>query len=280
MSISPLEFLRHILDETNYLIKHSEGMSKEDFSYNDTLKRAFVRSLEIIGEAAKKIGCKIVSFSSGGKMEEFCIKNNINFKKIPEIHSPRASFTVFLYSMLKVLEPVIPLAKNGIEESISQLKNLKNEISSSFLSEENPSLNLANWIRGIPLIFYPWGLQAAAIRFKNSLNENAKMHALAEDMIEACHNEIVAWEVPPNIQPILLQGKDDFVKTKERWKILKEFFNSNDIEYKEVFSASGDILTKLINLIYFFDFTSIYRAVLSEIDPSPIKSINFIKKRL
>ena len=44
MSISPLEFLRHILDETNYLIKHSEGMSKEDFSYNDTLKRAFVRS--------------------------------------------------------------------------------------------------------------------------------------------------------------------------------------------------------------------------------------------
>ncbi len=55
MSISPLEFLRHILDETNYLIKHSEGMSKKDFSYNDTLKRAFVRSLEIIGEAAKKI---------------------------------------------------------------------------------------------------------------------------------------------------------------------------------------------------------------------------------
>ena len=59
MSISPLEFLRHILDETNYLIKHSEGMSKEDFSYNDTLKRAFVRSLEIIGEAAKKIPPKL-----------------------------------------------------------------------------------------------------------------------------------------------------------------------------------------------------------------------------
>ncbi len=55
MSISPLEFLRHILDETNYLIKHSEGISKKDFNYNDTLKRAFVRSLEIIGEATKKI---------------------------------------------------------------------------------------------------------------------------------------------------------------------------------------------------------------------------------
>jgi len=38
MSISPLEFLRHILDETYYLIKHSEGISKKDFNYNDTLK--------------------------------------------------------------------------------------------------------------------------------------------------------------------------------------------------------------------------------------------------
>jgi glucose/mannose-6-phosphate isomerase len=33
------------------------------------------------------------------------------------------------------------------------------------------------------------GLQAAAIRFKNSLQENAKIHAITEDVIEACHKE-------------------------------------------------------------------------------------------
>jgi uncharacterized protein with HEPN domain len=32
-----------------------EGLSKEEFIKDDTLKRAFVRSIEIIGEATKKV---------------------------------------------------------------------------------------------------------------------------------------------------------------------------------------------------------------------------------
>ena len=55
MSVSPLEYLRHILDETKYLRDRAKGLSKEDFLKSETLKRAFVRSIEIIGEAAKKI---------------------------------------------------------------------------------------------------------------------------------------------------------------------------------------------------------------------------------
>ena len=42
----------------------------------------------------------------------------------------------------------------------------------------------------------------------------------------------------------------------------------------------GNILTKIINLIYILDYCSIFHAVLSEIDPSPVKSIDFIKKRI
>jgi glucose/mannose-6-phosphate isomerase len=32
------------------------------------------------------------------------------------------------------------------------------------------------------------GLQATAIRFKNSLQENTKTHAIVEDVIESSHN--------------------------------------------------------------------------------------------
>ena len=53
------------------------------------------------------------------------------------------------------------------------------------------------------------------------MQENAKMHVMTEDVIEACHNGIVAWDKPKNIMPILIQGKDDYVKTKERWQIVK-----------------------------------------------------------
>ena len=81
-------------------------------------------------------------------------------------------------------------------------------------------------------------------------------------------------------KPILIQGADDYIKTKERWGILKEYFKLNSIECKEINSVHGAILTKLISLIYFLDYASIYKAVLSKTDPTPVKSITFIKERV
>jgi uncharacterized protein with HEPN domain len=55
MSPSKLEVLRHILDETRYLVSRSRGVTKNEFMGDETLRRAFIRSLEIIGEAAKQV---------------------------------------------------------------------------------------------------------------------------------------------------------------------------------------------------------------------------------
>lgn len=55
MSFEPRDYLRHILVEADYLIGRSEGLSFEVFSADETLRRAFVRSLEIIGEATNKV---------------------------------------------------------------------------------------------------------------------------------------------------------------------------------------------------------------------------------
>ena len=55
MPLSPLEYLRHILEEAEYLIDKKQGLSKALFLKDATLKRAFARSIEIIGEASKKI---------------------------------------------------------------------------------------------------------------------------------------------------------------------------------------------------------------------------------
>ncbi len=231
-------------------------------------------------DAARKSNAKTMAFSSGGKMEKYCIKNRINYKKIPVLNSPRASFPLYLYSMLSMLDDVIPLKKSDIMESIKSLEKTKKQISSSNLKNTNPSIDLASWLTAIPVIYYPMGLQAAAIRFKNSLQENAKMHVFAEDIIEACHNGIVSWERPSIVKPVLIQGKDDYIKTKELWKIVKEYFDKNRIDYKEVHSQGGSILSKIVNLVYTLDYATIYRAVLSKIDPTPVKSIDFIKSRL
>lgn len=55
MSKEPIEYLRHIADECAYLQSVNKDLSKEDFLCDETLKRAVVRTLEIIGEATKKI---------------------------------------------------------------------------------------------------------------------------------------------------------------------------------------------------------------------------------
>ena len=231
-------------------------------------------------ESATKKDCNVIAFSSGGKIESFCTKNNVEFRKIPQIHSPRASFPSYVYSILKTLNSIIPIKKQEITESLEQLELTSKQISSENLSDTNSSLNLANWITGIPVIYYPWGLRAAAIRFKNSLQENAKTHAIIEDVIESSHNGIVSWERPSDVVPIMIEGTDDHIKTKERWAILRQYFEENNITYKEISSLDGGILSKIMSLIYLLDYATIYYAARLGIDPSPIKSIDFIKERL
>ena len=55
MSKLPEEYLKHILKEANFLISNSGGLDFGKFVEDEVKIRAFSRSLEIIGEAAKKI---------------------------------------------------------------------------------------------------------------------------------------------------------------------------------------------------------------------------------
>ena len=274
-----------ILSKTNLHVSIVKGyllpktVDKNTLVVATSISGNTVETLEIL-KTAQKSKCKLIGFSSGGKLEKFCKNHKIEFRDIPQFHSPRASFPSFLYSMLNILDPMIPIKKQDVKESIKSLRKIREKISSKNISENNPSLELANWISGIPLIYYPFGLQSAAIRFKNSLQENAKIQAITEDVLEMSHNGIVAWEKPTICKPILLQGKDDYIKTKEHWRIIKQYFQDNSIDYFEIFSINGHILSKLIALIYQLDYSSIYLAINSKTEPSPVKSIEYVKYRL
>ena len=238
-----------------------------------------VETLAIL-KSAKNKKCKNIGFASGGLMEKFCLKNSIEFRKISMYQNPRSSFPSFLYGMLKTLQEILPLKKTDVISSIKSIKSLSKEISSDNLTENNSAINMAKWITEIPVIYYPYGLQSVAIRFKNSLQENTKEHAMVENIIEASHNGIVSWEGNKKLKPILIRGKDDHKRTKQRWEIFKQYFNENKIDFYELSSVNGNILTKSINLIYLLDYASIYLSILKKTNPSPVDSINFIRTRL
>lgn len=55
MSFEPRDYLRHILLEADFVLRESAGLTADDFMASETMQRAFVRSIEIIGEAAKNV---------------------------------------------------------------------------------------------------------------------------------------------------------------------------------------------------------------------------------
>ena len=55
MLVSDLELLRHILDETIFVQDTINGKGYDEVMNNGILFRAVVRSIEIIGEATKKL---------------------------------------------------------------------------------------------------------------------------------------------------------------------------------------------------------------------------------
>jgi uncharacterized protein with HEPN domain len=55
MSFEPRDYLHHILAEIDFMLGESAGLTAEQFMADATLQRAFARSFEIIGQAAKNV---------------------------------------------------------------------------------------------------------------------------------------------------------------------------------------------------------------------------------
>lgn len=103
MSPSLLDFLRHISSECAFIIRVCEGKSRDQVLDDDITSRALVRSLEIIGEATKKIPLEVrqqyplVSWKEIAGMRDILIHNyfgidydvlwNTVLTDIPELHS-------------------------------------------------------------------------------------------------------------------------------------------------------------------------------------------------
>jgi len=274
-----------ILSKTNLHIRVVKGYNLPKTVNENTLVVAIsisgnTNETNTVLEKASKLSCKLIAFSSGGKMEKFCKDNNIQFIKIKKFHSPRASFPSFLFSILNILLPIIPIEEKDVQSALDKMQEVKKIISIKNNSDDNLAMTLAKWISNVPLIYYPWGLECVAIRFKSSLQENSKTHVIIEDIVESCHNGVVAWEKESSIKPIMIRGNDDHFKTIEKFEVLAEYFDEKNIEYKEIFSGNGNILTKIISLIYILDYVTIYKSILEGIDPTPVRTIEYIKKKI
>ncbi len=101
------DYLLDILKECEYLLRRSEKLEFKEFLENEDLKRAVVRSLEVIGEAAKKIP---QDFRKNFKNVEWKDVAGMRDKLIHEY------FGVDYEIVWKTLKEDIPLLKEVIEK--------------------------------------------------------------------------------------------------------------------------------------------------------------------
>ena len=112
---SPFDYLMHILDECEYIVSViREETTKNDLFANETLKRAVVRSLEIIGEASKKIPADFKI-----KWTEISWRNMAGMRD-KLIHD----YMGVNYSIVwDVVKNVIPILKSQIEQILEEGTN-------------------------------------------------------------------------------------------------------------------------------------------------------------
>ncbi|MHA1978164.1 MAG: bifunctional phosphoglucose/phosphomannose isomerase [Candidatus Hodarchaeales archaeon] len=227
--------------------------------------------------------CPTVCIGSGGKMEEFSIRNKIPFFKIPAGYQPRASFPLLLFPILKILDTmnIAKLDDQIVHEVIQNLKSLRELIRPQTPVSENQAKQIAIKLHNrIPIIWSPY--ICVANRFKCQINENSKQLAIAEELPEFNHNHIVGFQSLTKDNPfsvLIFRFPSEHPNVSLRFEISKEII-SPKVEILEIQAQSGDLLTQLVTTTYLGDYISIYLALLTDINPNTVDSIDFLKKQM
>lgn len=230
---------------------------------------------------AKKVGAKIVAVSSGGTLSELCRQDRFPVATIPPRLPPRTALGYLFLPTLITLQKLglIKDKQDEIEETLLLLRRL----SSEYASPENQPYKLALKLKGkIPIIYQEEALGAVGLRWKTQINENSKVLAYAVNFPEMNHNEIVGWEgshIAPlsDFKPLVLRDKGESERIVRRIDITKSVIGG---EFEEIWSRGESLLARLFSLIYYGDFLSFYLAILTGVDPTPVKPIDTLKKEL
>ena len=150
----------------------------------------------------------------------------------------------------------------------------------------NPAKRLALALHGRMAFIYSASerLEAVGLRWRQQLNENAKLLGHSAAVPELNHNEIVGWERPGPIRDraavVVLRDAEDSAEVGVRLTLTADFARRQGATVHEVTSRGDHRIARLASLILLGDYVSFYLAILGGADPTPIASIDEFKRRL
>jgi len=238
-------------------------------------------------EDAKKRGARVICLGSGGELQRRALVDGVPFLKMEEGLPPRAAIGYSFFMMYDVLRrmSLLPEEQGEAGETISFLRSKAQLYDEETPTSHNPAKKLAEELfNKLVIVYGSRHTHCVSLRWKCQLNENSKTLAYANNFPELNHNEIVGWRglktLGTPIEVIVLRDLLEHQRVSKRIAITLELMKSDGVHTKEVWSEGRSLLTRIFSLIYLGDFVSIYLAMLYGEDPTPVRRIDELKKRL
>ncbi|MEP6695444.1 MAG: SIS domain-containing protein [Pseudonocardiales bacterium] len=227
---------------------------------------------------------------------------------VPTGRMPRASLWALSVPLLLVADALDILNVTGpmLDAAADRLDAIAEQCRPTNESFANPAKQLALELAGtLPMI---WGSSplagVAAYRLTCQLAENAKAPGIAGILPEANHNQVVVFDGPfvslaagdsapadffrdrgddgdnARLRLVLLRDSVEHPQVARRREVSRELAESRGIEVSELLAEGDSPLERLVALIGMPDFATVYLALLTGIDPTPITPIVELKDRI
>lgn len=227
---------------------------------------------------AFKKNAQIVCITSGGLIKEYADTNDIDYVLIDGGSPPRAAFGQSFMQIFFILYYLGLLENKFIEYTQSAINLLEQEEESIKLIAKSYADRLSG---KIPVIYADAKFEGVAIRFRQQINENAKMLCWHHVVPEMNHNELVGWrDKNDNIVVVFLRNQFDFERNQERMEFVKEVVTNYVSDVIEIESKGNTDIERALYLIHLTDWVSCFLADLKGVDAIEIDVINKLKSKL
>jgi glucose/mannose-6-phosphate isomerase len=243
-----------------------------------------------MAKGALAAGATLVAISRGGELARVAEEAGALHVPCPDdIVMPRVALGALVAPLFVVLfrMGMLPEAHAGLLRAQEQLAKRREQCKPSVEGERNPARELARRIgRTIPIIYGSGGLGGvAALRWKQSMNENAKAPAFWNEYPELDHNEVCGWgqhgDVTRQVFTLVeLSHGLEHPRLAARAVATRELIEEALVQVLEVEAEGEGRLAQLLDLIYVGDWTSYYLALDNDVDPGPIDAISQLKSVL
>ena len=238
-------------------------------------------------EEARERDAALLAITTDGKLAQRARELGTPLLTFRYQSQPRAALGYSLVSLIGVVQKLgfIGDKLDDLEEAIAVMEALQKEIRETVHLTENPAKQLAKRLYGcLPVIYGAGYLAEVAHRWKTQLNENSKAWGFFEPLPELNHNAVVGYQFPEELAErilvVMLVSSLDHPRNKARLRVTEEILAKRGIACETIEAHGTSPLTQMLSAIHFGDYVSFYLAMLYEVDPTPVKVIDYLKERL